>query len=138
MININGKEYSYDEADIINFVEGLIGLPNMRQAALIPLNDYEPFCWLASLDDEKNRFVVVNPCEIYMDYDPKVFDDDSSENSEKDNLNILTIVKISSDWKKTTVNLRSPIFFDSQTKKGVQIILSESDYKLAENLPNVE
>ncbi len=125
MITINSKEYAYDEKAVINLPEGLIGFPEMRRAALIPLEEFQPFCWLASLDDEKNRFIVVNPREIYNDFETK-------ENAD---LNALAIVKISSDWEKTTVNLRAPIFFDAQTKRAAQVVLSESNYQLAESLP---
>lgn len=125
MITINSKEYAYDEQAVIDLPEGLIGFPEMRRAALIPLEKFQPFCWLASLDDERNRFIVVNPREIYSDF----------ETSANRDLNALAIVKISSDWKKTTVNLRAPIFFDPQTKRAAQIVLSESDYQLAETLP---
>lgn len=125
MITINSKEYAYDEKAVINLPEGLIGFPEMRRAALIPLEEFQPFCWLASLDDEKNRFIVVNPREIYRDFETK-------ENAD---LNALAIVKISSDWEKTTVNLRAPIFFDAQTKRAAQVVLSESNYQLAESLP---
>lgn len=125
MIIINSKQYAYDEQAVINFTEGLIGLPEMRRAALIPLEEFQPFYWLASLDDEKTRFIVVNPREIFADFKPQ---DHAGQDT-------LAIVKISSDWEKTTVNLRAPIFFDQQTKRGTQIVLSESDYKLAETLP---
>lgn len=125
MITINSKEYAYEEKDVIDLPEGLIGLPEMRRAALIPLEEFQPFCWLASLDDEKNRFLVVNPHEIFSDFQ-------AFENAE---LETLAIVKISSDWEKTTVNLRAPIFLDSKTKRAAQIVLSESNYKLAESLP---
>lgn len=125
MIKINSKEYAYDEQAVINLPEGLIGFPEMRRAALIPLEEFQPFCWLASLDDEKNRFIVVNPREIYSDF----------ETAENSDLNALAIVKISSDWEKTTVNLRAPIFFDQKTKRASQVVLSESNYQLAETLP---
>lgn len=125
MITINTKEYAYAEKDVINLPEGLIGLPEMRRAALIPLAEFQPFCWLASLDDEKNRFIVVNPREIFSDF----------ETAENADLETLAIVKLSSDWEKTTVNLRAPIFFDAQTKRAAQIVLSESSYELAETLP---
>lgn len=125
MITINSKEYAYDEQAVINLPEGLIGFPEMRRAALIPLAEYQPFCWLASLDDEKNRFIVVNPREIFDDF----------ETPENVDLNALAIVKISSDWEKTTVNLRAPIFFDTATKRAAQIVLSDSNYQLAESLP---
>lgn len=129
-ISIKNIEYKYQDGEVINFTEGLIGLPNMRRAVLIPMDEFLPFCWLASLDDEKNRFIVVNPHSVYKDYAPEV----PSELSET-NLQTLTIVKISSDWEKTTINLRAPIFINADTRKGVQFVLSESIYNLAETLP---
>lgn len=136
-LSINGKEYVYDESEIIAFTEGLIGLPNMRRAALIPLAEFAPFCWLASLDDEKCRFIVVNPQDIYNDYASLVPTDMGlSADAGNNSLQPLAIVKISSDWRKTTVNLRAPIFINTQTKRGAQLILNDSTYKLAESLPN--
>lgn len=128
-VTIFGKEYSYNEAEVVSFGEGLIGLPEMRRAALIPLADYEPFFWLASLDDEKNRFIVVEPQRIFSDYQPEI------PNQPISPATILTIVKISSEWEKTTVNLRAPIFIDDETKRGAQFVLTDSNYELAEAIP---
>ncbi len=120
----------YNENEIIDFAEGLIGLPELRRAVLIPLPEYAPFCWLTSVDDEKKRFIVVNPNEIYADYNPSV------PNELRDiDLKTLAIVKISSDWRKTTINLRAPIFINASTKRGTQRVLSDSSYQLAETLP---
>ena len=129
MITIKEKEYSYNEDQVLNFNEGLVGLPEMRKAVLIPMDEYAPFCWLASVDDEKIRFVVVNPSDIFAGYDV-----DSVE-SNMGTTKTLTIVKISSDWTKTTVNLRAPIFIDTAGKRGAQHILTESNYSLAEPIP---
>ena len=133
-LSINGKEYVYDESEIIAFTEGLIGLPQMRRVALIPLAEFSPFSWLASVDDEKCRFIVVNPQEIYKDY--SACEPTEMASIGRNSLKPLAIVKISSDWRKTTVNLRAPIFIDTETKRGAQLILNDSTYKLAESLPN--
>jgi len=130
MITIKEKEYTYNESEIINFAEGLIGLPEMRRAVLIPMDEYSPFCWLTSVDDEKSRFVVVNPREIFAGYEPF-----ASNDSAASEMQALAIVKISSDWQKTTVNLRAPIFINPETKRGAQFVLTESSYSLAEALP---
>lgn len=130
MINIKGNDYSYDAAEILNFPEGLIGLPEMRRAVVIPLADCQPFCWLASVDDEKNRFIVVNPNEIFADYQPPAPQAPSAAA-----LKTLAIVKISSDWTKTTVNLKAPIFIDAERKFGVQSVLTDNNYRLEEALP---
>jgi len=127
-ININGKDHSYEEDRIIEFAEGLIGLPRLRRAALVESPEYAPFSWLASLDDDEVRFVVIDPTEIYSDYKP-----DTVEGSDEHKLR--AIVKVSSDWQKTTVNLRAPIFIDEETKSGVQVILADSEYQLEEAFP---
>lgn len=129
MIKIQGKEYFYNEGEIINFSEGLIGFPEMRRALLIPLSEYAPFCWLASLDDEKSQFIVVNPNRIFADYQTELEAEDAK-------LQTLAIVKISSDWRKTTVNLRAPIFVNAETRRGAQLILDNSKYEHAQTLPN--
>lgn len=129
-ITIKGENFSYREDEIISFNEGLIGLPDLRRAVLIPLSGCEPFCWLASLDDEKFRFVVVNPNEIFADYNPAefvVFNEPETK--------VLAIVKISSDWQKTMINLRAPILINTESNRAVQMVLSESTYGLAENIP---
>jgi flagellar assembly factor FliW len=132
-INIKGKEFNYSDADVISFTEGLVGLPELRRAVLVPLPEFEPFCWLASADDEKTRFIVVNPHEIYADYRPHEFTSDAQPETAT-----LAIVKVCSDWRKTTVNLRAPIFVDAGTKRGSQIVLSESPYRLSEEIPQTQ
>jgi flagellar assembly factor FliW len=129
-IIIKGENFSYNDEETIIFNEGLVGLPSIRQAVLVPLPDCEPFFWLASTDDEKFRFVVVNPNEIFPDYNPADFVVLNEAETE-----VLAIVKISSDWQKTTINLRAPILINKQSNRGVQMILSESPYGLAESLP---
>jgi flagellar assembly factor FliW len=133
-ITINHKEYEYDETDVISFAEGLIGLPQLRRAVLIALDDFQPFCWMASLDDEKNRFIVVDPHLIYSGYDPALPADLKNQSAENQ-WELWTIVKISSDWQKTTVNLRAPLFVNRERRSGAQIILSESRFGHAETLP---
>lgn len=127
MINIKGKEYAYDENEVVNFAEGLVGLPEMRRAVVIPMAEYEPFCWLASVEDETNRFIVVNPHEIFAGYQTAV-----PAGSTVEDLKTLAIVKISSDWQKTTVNLRAPIVIDTARGRGTQFVLTESSYSLTE------
>lgn len=133
-IKINGQDHSYEENQIVEFTEGLIGLPRLRRAALIESAEFAPFRWLASIDDESVRFIVIDPGEVYADYDAGAFLPPGEPDSGGKVL-LLVIVKVSSDWQKTTVNLRAPIFVDHTTKRAAQIILSGSEYQLEEALP---
>lgn len=124
VITIRGNQVPYEDHQVITFSEGLIGMPDMRRAVLVPMDEFEPFCWLASVENEKNRFIVVDPNLIFDTYDPFA--------NESERLQTLAIVKISSDWAKTTVNLRAPLVINRDTQKGAQVILSDSNYQFAE------
>lgn len=126
----------YDERDVIGFDEGLIGLPNLRRAALVRLPDYAPFCWLAALDNPAKRFLVVNPHEVFADYEAYIPAEIRSHlESNSAPLQMLSIVKISSDWMKTTINLRAPIFVNFATGRAAQAVLSATNYRLDAPLP---
>ena len=135
-IDINGTAYEYLDSTVINFVEGLIGLPRLKKAVLVEDSDFRPFCWLASLDDVTSRFIVVETKPIFPEYDPVSH---LNSNGEKDCLDpdtvVLAVVNVSSEWTKTTVNLRAPILLNPHTRMAAQIILSNSGFELAERLP---
>lgn len=124
-ITIKGKQHEYDENDIITFSEGLIGLPQIRRAVVVSMSEFEPFCWLAPLDSEETRFVVVDPTEVFEGYQP----------ASAGNTQAYAIVTVSSDWTKTTINLRAPILVDKETRDASQQILTDSPYHFAERLP---
>ncbi|MEP7075414.1 MAG: flagellar assembly protein FliW [Acidobacteriota bacterium] len=130
MITINEQEYHYDASQILNFAEGLIGFPEMRRAVLIPMEDFAPFSWLASIESDRPHFVVVDPNDIFLDYQTV-----SADLTDRPNMRTLAIVKISSDWKRTTVNLRAPIFISSETNDGAQLVLSDGKYGFEESIP---
>jgi flagellar assembly factor FliW len=129
MITIKGKAYAYRDDEVINFAEGLVGFPDMRRAVVVPMDEYEPFCWLVSVEDERNAFIVVDANEIFADYHPW------ASGMERPGVKTLAMVKISSDWQKTTFNLRAPIVIDSASRHGSQFILTDSRYSLAEPVP---
>ena len=137
-IAIRKTEYSYDETDVIVFDEGLIGLPEVRRTVLVKLPDYQPFSWLIALDNPETRFLVVNPLEIFASYESYIPAEITTllrSNSQPPG--ILAIVKISSDWTKTTINLRAPIFVNFETRRAAQAVLTGTNYRLDEKLPEV-
>lgn len=129
-ITIKGNQHDYDESDIITFDEGLIGLPHLRRAVVVSMSEFEPFCWLAPLDAEETRFVVVDPDRVFEGYQPRLY-----QSTPVKNARAYAIVTIASDWTKTTINLRAPILIDTEARKGSQQILTNSPYHFAETLP---
>jgi flagellar assembly factor FliW len=129
-ITIQGNQHEYDESDIITFAEGLIGLPQIRRAVVVSMSEFEPFCWLAPLDNEVTRFVVVDPNAIFEGYQLGHY-----QPAAAGNVQTYAIVTVASDWTKTTINLRAPILINKETRSGSQQILNGSPYHFAETLP---
>ena len=136
-LEINQNQHFYRESDVVNLDEGLIGLPNLRRASILRLPDFEPFMWLASIENANTRFLVVEPAQIFADYQPQFTADVLSrlDLAGDENPLILTIVKISSDWLKTTVNLKAPILINSKIGRGTQAVLTGTDFRLDQTLP---
>jgi flagellar assembly factor FliW len=128
-LTIKNVEYSYEEGDVIAFPEGLVGLPQIRRAVVVPINDLEPFCWLAPVDHDELRFVVVDPSSLFDGYESPVNDPASTFTG------VLAIVTLSSDWTKTTFNLKAPILVDREHRTARQRIINDSPYHFDEQLP---
>lgn len=137
IVRIQGVELPYEETDIISFPEGLIGMPRLRRMVLVRQTDVEPFLWLASLDDERIAFLVVDPRVVVADYAPEppeaVRDLLGVEGEER--AVALAIMLVAPEWTESTVNLRAPIFVAASTMRGVQAVLHESPYGPAHRLP---
>jgi flagellar assembly factor FliW len=136
-IRIQGVDLTYDEASIITFEEGLVGMPHLRQMVLIRQTDIEPLIWMASLDEPDTAFLVVNPLELFPNYEPQAPAKElaSLGMQEKEVPLLISIIKIASDWNQSTVNLRAPLFIAASSMRGKQVILTESSYTLNESLP---
>lgn len=128
----NFGELEINEDKIINFPEGLPGFENEKEFFII-LNEDEdnPFHWLQSLNSSELSFVILNPFEIFEDYDILLPETAKSKLKIKDEEEVLiyTIVVMPEDITKTTTNLLGPIVINTNEKLGKQVILEENKYQ---------
>ena len=129
-IYVSETEFTYEEDQVLDFPEGLVGLPQVKRAAVIPMKEFEPFCWLLPLGHEALRFVVVKPSHIFDGYAPFAGGGEEAASSQ-----VYSIVTISSEWERTTFNLKAPIVVDEKTRTARQQILNDNRYQFAESLP---
>ena len=133
---IQGAELPYEEADVIHFAEGLIGMPGLRRMVLVRETGVAPFLWLASLDDKEVAFLVVEPQQLFPDFRPQAPDSELFYGTGP-GLRTLTLAltRVAPDWRETTVNLRAPLFINPATMRGAQFVLGDERYRLDEPLP---
>jgi flagellar assembly factor FliW len=87
--------------------------------------------WLQDADSVTPCFIVFKPRELFDNYTAAVSEEDiKALNLEADDeLEFLAIAVIPEDYKKTTINLKSPIVINRNKKIAVQVILQQ-EYSL--------
>ena len=137
----NFGEIQIDEDKIINFPEGLPGFENEKELFIIFNDDKDnPFHWLQSLNSPELSFVILNPFEIFADYDIVLPDTAKSKLKIEsgEDVAIYTIVVMPEDITKTTTNLLGPIVINKKEKLGKQVILEEDKYQMKHLIFNQE
>ncbi len=125
-------ELEFTEELIVRFPKGLIGFEDARNFIIINHEDYEPFRWLISVDQKELGFPLLNPFLVEPNYGKdlpnalveRLFSADEA-------MDIFCVVTIKGEGGKVTINLKSPIIVDYQTKTGEQIILPSDDIPIA-------
>jgi flagellar assembly factor FliW len=125
-----------DENQILIMETGLIGFPELKRFILINMEEQAPFRWFQSIDDESIAFVVLNPASFKPDYTASLSQaefDRLGLNSMQD-IVLSVIATIGEDPSKMTVNLKAPLVFNRQNRKGMQLILRDPSYQTQHNL----
>lgn len=120
------------ESDIINFPRGLFAFEDSKRFVLLsPLGDEASPMWLQSADSATPCFIVFKPKELLENYEPEPLDEDLEviQLDKKDEIEVLSLAVIPEDYKKTTINIKSPIIINRNKKIAVQAILPQ-DYSL--------
>ena len=115
---------------IISLEDGMIGLPEYRNFALIfdeeKEKDKSSVMWFQSMDDPQTAFPVMQPNHVCPDYNPMVSDEMLRPlgGMTEDNTYVLVTLTAAPDPKDTSVNLKAPIVINTDTRK----IIVEDDY----------
>ena len=125
-------EIDIEESKIITFEKGIIGMPDMKRFTLIYDSDKKDsnIRWLQSLDDGTMALPVVDPLIVLDKYEPLVNAELMERLGEYDatrDLMILVTLRVPSDLREMTINLKGPIIVNTANNRAVQIIVDD-DY----------
>jgi len=121
-----------DKDKLITFDDGVPGLEQYREYALLRFDESYPIIWLQSIEDMGICLPVLDTFVVLPGY---VFElDDSDVKSLKltspEELHVLSVVVIPDDVRGMTVNLAAPIIINTVTGKAKQIVLSGSEFNV--------
>lgn len=127
-------EVDIDEKKIVYFENGILGFEDYKKYTLIfdSTNDSRTIMWLQSLDEEFLALPVIDPLLITGTYSPIVEDEllNVIGGVNEENQFILVTLTVPEDITKMTANYKAPIVINTETLKGVQIIVENEDYKV--------
>lgn len=129
-------EIDVKNEDLIELPSGLIGFPELKRYVLLDHDKDSPFKWLQSLDDGAIAFVLINPLLFKPDYTVEVTEAEVSDlelKAEEDAV-ISVIITIPTNPQNMTANLKAPLVFNLQNRRGKQLVLSNSAYTTRHNI----
>ena len=121
-----------DETKLITFDEGIPGLEEYSEYALLQFEESYPIIWLQSVDERGVCLPVLDTFAVLTGYVFDIDDDDVRilELSGPEDLHVVSVLVIPDEIQKMTVNLAAPIIINTITGKAKQIMLSGSEYNV--------
>jgi flagellar assembly factor FliW len=121
-----------EELKTIKFVEPIFGFEEYDEFVLLSESEFgEGILWLQSLEEPDLCFIITDPRLTYPDYHPELtpgVKEKLSSKGIKDPV-FWTIAVLREEFANSTINLKSPVLIDSETRYAAQVILEE-DYPI--------
>lgn len=129
MIKVDSRDFGMTEVAenaVFEFPNGVFAFEEDRKFALLsPLGEDTYPMWLQSMDHKELCFIVFDPSLIDDKYEVEL---NPSERrilkvNDGDEIRCLSIAKVPEDFRKTTVNMKSPIIINPKNNTALQVIL---------------
>ena len=124
-------EIEVDEDKLINFPQGIIGFPELKDFLLVHDSESEGgIRWMQSIQEPAFAMPVIDPLIVMPDYNPSIEDDllIPLGNVNDDNTLVLVTITVPHDIENMTVNLKAPIVINGENRKANQIIAEDEKY----------
>ena len=126
-------EIEDDEEKLIQFANGIVGFPELKDFALIYDEEKgtdSDVRWMQSIQEPNFAIPVIDPLAIKPDYNPVVEDELLNSVGEINPAELLVLVTITvpKEITQMSINLRAPIVINAAVKKACQIIVEGEDY----------
>jgi len=121
-----------DESKLISFGDGIPGLEEYREFALLQFEESYPIIWLQSVDEGGICLPVLDTFTVLTGYVFDIDDQDVKDLELKgpEQLHVVSVLVIPDDIQGMTANLAAPIIINTVSGKAKQILLTGSDYNV--------
>lgn len=128
-------EIELDESKVMVFDNGILGFEDNKRFTLLYDNeegDRPEISWLQSLDEPSLAIPVISPFIVKPDFNPEVEDELLKPLGilNEDNIVVLVSITVPVNPEKISANLKAPFVINSDSRKGIQVIVENSDYEV--------
>ena len=118
------------EDKVIHFADGIPGFPELERFLIVELHEDGAFQQLQSVDDPDIAMIVCVPWLFFPDYAPVLTDAEQDELEIQSSDDAVVFVPVSFDnaSKQVFLNLLGPFVVNSATRRGRQLVLTDSSY----------
>ena len=131
-----------DVADetLIELASGMVGFPDDTKFAWIAHRNSTDVAWIQSVSSERLAFPLINAANIAAGYPDipvdKIAEQAGLEYEKVDSLALMVVIA-AAPGGSPTVNLIAPVVINSETRKGAQVVLTNSRFTTA-TIPSPE
>lgn len=124
-------EIEIKDTEVIEFSTGIPGFINEKKFVILRLEEESPFFILQSVDTPELAFVLAIPFLYFKDYEIELDENTISQLhiEREEDVSVYSILTVKDPFEQTTANLQAPIIINNQSKRGKQIILTNTSYK---------
>lgn len=117
---------------VIHFSDGIPGFPELHRFVLIDIADGGAFQELRSVDDPSISMIVCVPWIFFPDYAPELAEADQQDLGidQADDAVLFCPVTLEQNSERVHVNLFGPFVVNAKTRRGRQLVLTDSGYPL--------
>ena len=121
-----------DESQVFTFPMGMLGFAKLKKYVVIDHTQDSPFKWLQSIEESGLAFIITDPTFFRPDYQIKVRRGEVSmlQVENEDDLVVSVIMTIPENPQNMTANLLAPLIFNMANRRGMQHVLTNSDYSV--------
>jgi flagellar assembly factor FliW len=116
---------------VVTFADGLPGFESCRQFVLVESEEFQPFRVVQGLDENGPSFVGIDPRRVEPAYDVTLDGGDLARLQAEPSQPLvwLAIITARAD-RPATANLRAPIVINPHSMRGIQLLTSDSSYRV--------
>ncbi len=123
-------EASEIDDKIIEFADGIPGFPDLHRFVIVELHEEGAFQELRSVDDPDVSMIVCVPWLFFPEYAPTLSDAEQADLALTSAEDAVLFVPVSISGEDVTLNLLGPFVVNKATRRGRQLVLSDSDYSV--------